>query len=81
MMVASHVAYKRGPTLLSFSWNAAYEATPGSGLSRNSLDDELRRITSGVRERMELSGFAVCEVASVRCPGEQLVVLSARMRS
>jgi len=35
---------------------------------------------SGVRERMGLSGFAVREVASVRCPGERLVVLSARER-
>lgn len=38
--------------MLSFTWDATYEGTPSSGLSRNSLDNEIRRITSGVRERM-----------------------------
>ena len=38
---------------LSYTWNAAWEALPGTGLSRNSLDDHLRRIALGVRQRME----------------------------
>ena len=39
--------------MLSYTWNAAWEASPSNSLSRNSLDDHLRRITGGLRERME----------------------------
>lgn len=78
-MAVSHVAYKRGLILLSFSWNAAYEAAPGSGLSRNSLDNELRRITSGVRERMEREhnwGPSTDEDDGTHIPGKTTVLLT-----
>ena len=39
--------------MLSYSWDATWQGLPSNGLSRNSLDDHLRRTTVGVRERME----------------------------
>ncbi|MEA3282197.1 MAG: hypothetical protein U9Q68_06485 [Euryarchaeota archaeon] len=33
-----------------------------------------------VRKRMASAGLLVCEVASVRCPGERLVVLRGSLR-
>lgn len=39
--------------MLSYSWDTGWESQPTTGLSRNSLDDHLRRTTLGVRERME----------------------------
>jgi hypothetical protein len=33
-------------------WDSAYEATPGSNLVRSLIDDEIRQMTYGVRERM-----------------------------
>ena len=38
--------------MLSFDWNAIYETTPADGLSRGSIDDVIRQISRGVRQRM-----------------------------
>lgn len=39
--------------MLSFTWDSAYESRPTSVLARSSIDDEIRKIKRGVRERME----------------------------
>lgn len=39
--------------MLTFDWNTLYEATPGDGLSRGSIDDTERQMSRGIRERME----------------------------
>lgn len=39
--------------MLSFSWDSAYESTPGTGLSRGSIDDTIRQMSRGIRQRME----------------------------
>ena len=64
--------------MLSFSWDAGYEATPTSGLSRNSLDNDLRRIHAGIRERMEREhnfGANTDEDDGTHIPGKTTVVL------
>lgn len=40
--------------VFSFSWDSNFESRPGSGLNRNSLDNELRLLPIGIRERMEI---------------------------
>lgn len=39
--------------MITFTWNSSFESRPGIGLNRNALDNELRLIAQGVRERME----------------------------
>jgi hypothetical protein len=40
--------------MITFTWNSAFEAVPTSGLNRNALDNALKKIPQGIRERMEL---------------------------
>ena len=39
--------------MLSFSWTDAFEEQPSGGSSRSIIDDTLRQLSRGVRERME----------------------------
>ena len=38
---------------ITFVWDAAFEAAPGDGLARSLIDNEIRLIPRGIRERME----------------------------
>ena len=39
--------------MFTFTWDDAFENNPTENLSRSSIDDEIRRIKRGIRERME----------------------------
>lgn len=64
---------------MSFSWDAAYEALPTDGLSRSSLDDALRYMLVGVRQRMgEEHNFGpfTDEDDGTHIPGKTTVLLT-----
>ncbi len=65
--------------MLSFSWDAAYEALPTTGLSRSSLDDALRYMLVGVRQRMGAEhnfGPFTDEDDGTHIPGKTTVLLT-----
>lgn len=39
---------------MSFTWNSAYESYPSNKLNRNSIDNEIRKWSRGIREFMEI---------------------------
>jgi hypothetical protein len=64
--------------MLSFDWDSNYEGTPGDGLSRGSIDDTIRQMIRGVRERMEREhnwGYDTENDDGTHIPGQTTVAL------
>lgn len=64
--------------MVTFTWDSTYEGMPGSTLSRAMIDNELRKVRSGVREIMEIEhnwGPYTNEDDGSHIPGETTVML------
>lgn len=64
--------------MLSFSWDTAYEANPGNGISRGSIDDSIRKMGRGIAERMSVEhnfSYRNDEDDGSHIPGETTVAL------
>lgn len=65
-------------SVFSFTWDTAYEASPSSGLSRGSIDDILRQLNRGLRERFEVEhnvGYTTESDDGTHIPGKTTVAL------
>lgn len=65
--------------MITFTWNSGYEGQPDNSLARNMIDNELRKMRRGVRERLErehnFGPYAEKDDGSHR-PGRTTVLLS-----
>lgn len=55
-------------------WDSAYNNSPGSGLPKSLIDDEIRRIKQSIRERMEIEHIWTGDSGGSHIPGGTTVM-------